>query len=203
MRRLEFVTASINPDTLKNNLLLSEAFRFEGYGLTVQQGYTNIAKAYNEAVTKSELVCYLHDDVYLSTFFIDHLEYSLSQLPPDWEVLGVAGVTGPPKQIHGYIMDRGKEWGEPLEKPVKVDTLDELLLITRGNIKFDEQFEQDFYGADICIGRNAYVIPAFVNHNSSRPFGGRTEKFYEAERLFRNKHLNKLPIVTTCTTITL
>lgn len=201
MLKIEFVTASINPQTLKDNLLSSNAFN--SYGLTVQEGYTNVAKAYNEAGVKADLVCYVHDDVYLPQKFIDTLALFLPMLPDDWDVLGVAGVTGPPKQNHGFISDRGKMWGKVVNKPVKVDTLDELLLITRGNIKFDEQFEQDFYGADICIGRNAYVVPCFVHHNSSRAFGGRTEKFYEAERLFKNKHLDKLPIVTTCSIIEL
>lgn len=201
MLNLEFVTASINPQTLKNNLLYSNAFN--SYGLTVQEGYTNVAKAYNEAGVKADLVCYVHDDVYLPQKFIDTLALFLPMLPADWDVLGVAGVTGPPKQNHGFISDRGKMWGKVVNKPVKVDTLDELLLITRGNIKFDEQFEQDFYGADICIGRNAYVVPCYVHHNSARAFGGRTDKFYEAERLFKNKHLNSLPVVTTCSVIEL
>lgn len=203
MLNLEFVTASINPQVLNNNLLPSHAFAKEGYGLTVQKNFTNIPMAYNLAKTRSELVCYVHDDVHLPVNFTRDLATCLMHVPEDWEVLGVAGVTGPPKQIHGYIDDRGKFWGEMIEKPVKVDTLDELLLITRGDIKFDPQFEQDFYGADICIGRQCYVVPCFVHHNSSRAFGGRTEKFYQAERLFKNKHLNHLPIQTTCSLVTL
>lgn len=203
MLNLEFVTASINPQVLNNNLLPSYAFAAEGYGLTVQRNFTNIPEAYNSAKTRSEMVCYVHDDVHLPIRFIWDFAMCLSVLPDDWEVLGVAGVTGPPKVNHGYIDDRGKFWGELTEKPVKVDTLDELLLITRGDIKFDPQFSQDFYGADICIGRQCYVVPCFVHHNSSRAFGGRTEKFYEAERLFKNKHLNHLPIQTTCSLVTL
>lgn len=201
MLNLEFVTASHRPEVLKENLLLSPILNT--YGLTVQTGFTNIPNAYNEVRTRADLVCYVHNDVYLPPLFESQLEKFIAMLPNTWEVLGVAGVTGPPKQNYGFICDRGKMWGKVINSPVKVDTLDELLLITRGNIKFDPLFEQDFYGADICIGREAYVIPCFVNHNSSREFGGRTEKFYEAERLFKNKYLHKLPIVTTCSILTL
>lgn len=201
MLNLEFVTASHNEETLSNNLGASSVFWVLGYGLTVQEGYTNIAKAYNEAQTSADLVCYVHNDVFLPRNFIPELANQLHLIPKDWEVLGVAGVTGPPRQNYGYILDRGKSWGAMRKTPVKVDTLDELLLITRGNIKFDEQFSQDFYGADICIGRNAYVVPCFVHHNSSREFGGRTPAFYEAEKRFKIKHNARLPIQTTCTVV--
>lgn len=200
MLNLEFVTASHNDNILRENLLRSPCTK--DYKVTVKRGYTNVAQAYNAVVPSAELVCYVHHDVYLPELFIDNLHKYLAMTPDNWEVIGVAGVTGPPKQIHGFISDRGKMWGKVVNKPVKVQTLDELLLITRGNIKFDEQFSQDFYGPDICIGREAYVVPCFVHHNSGREFGGRTELFYQTEKLFKEKHYNNLPIITTCSTLT-
>lgn len=192
---IEFVTASHNDSVLQKNLLSSPIF--PKYGLTIQKGYTNIPKAYNEAVTTQDVICYVHHDVYLPQEFEADLLSGLEQVPGDWEVIGVGGVTGPPRKNYGWIMDRGKPWGAPFVSPKRVRTIDELLIITRGGVRFDEQFEQDFYGADICIGRRVYVIPAFVWHNSGRLVGGRTESFYRSQELFRLKHISDLPIQTT------
>jgi hypothetical protein len=193
---IEFVTASHNNIVLKDNLLRSKVVK--KYPLAVMTGFTNIPLVYNSAITHENIVCYVHHDVYLPETFEEQLLISLAQLPDDWEVLGVAGVIGNPKRNFGYINDRGKLWGEKILNPVKVETLDELLLITRGDIKFDEQFEQDFYGADICMNRNCYVIPCFVHHNSSRGFGQRTESFFRSQELFKKKWKEKLPVTTTC-----
>lgn len=193
---LQFVTASHKEDVLQNNLMKSSCIH--QFPLTIQRGFDNIPDAYNAADITCQFVCYVHHDVYLPTSFTHQLENYLPLVPSDWQVLGVAGVTGSPRKNIGHILDRGREWGKELHKPVKVDTIDELLLITRGDIKFDPKFKQDFYGADICMGRNAYVIPCFVQHNSGRAIGGRTPEFYEADNLFRIKHADRLPVQTTC-----
>jgi hypothetical protein len=175
----------------------------EEFPVHIQKYYTNVPKAYND-VQVNGVVMYVHEDVYLPDTFREDLFTALKKAPDDWGVLGVAGVSN--RQIKGYINDRGRLWGRPINKPVEVDTLDEMLLITRGDLKFDEQFPLDFYGADICMqarlqGRKCYVINAYCEHNSSRKFGERTPSFYESEKLFREKYINYLPIATTCTLI--
>lgn len=201
---IEFVVASHNEDVLNKNLKASPIFRM--CNLIVQTGYINIPKAYNEAViyweyclSSKPIVVYIHHDVYLPETFGPELLKSLKEVPVDWEVLGVAGalLSDGKKFIRGHILDRGKEWGGSTSYFNPVDTLDDMLLITRGNIKFDEQFEQDFYGPDICIGRKCYAIKAFCHHNSSRKIGERTESFYRSQELFRIKHADSLPIACT------
>jgi hypothetical protein len=207
---IEFVTASHNEKILMDNLLLSPILK--GRVCHTIPGFTNIPKAYNslhdyfEAIqTKHQVVIYVHHDVYLNESFEKDLEKALERVPDDWGVLGVAGVKliDGKKQFLGYVNDRGKVIGSPYKLPAEVDTLDEMLLITRGDLLFDEQFEQDFYGADICMqarqqGRKCYAINAYCEHHSSRPFGGRTDSFYESEKRFREKWKEWLPIVTTC-----
>lgn len=202
---IDIVVASHNEDVLGKNLLQSDWI--EEFTVHIQIGFTNIPKAYNEV--QSKLTMYVHEDVYLPYTFRDDLFTALKEVPDDWSVLGVAGVKliDGKKEIRGYINDRGRLWGKPIMKPVEVDTLDEMLLITRGDLKFDEQFPLDFYGADICMqakeqGRKCYVINAYCEHNSLREFGGRTESFYEAAKLFREKWIDYLPIATTCSTLT-
>ncbi|HTD94614.1 MAG TPA: glycosyltransferase [Chitinophagaceae bacterium] len=203
---IEFVTASHDREVLQKNLLSSPVI--EKYGVVVQENYTNVSKAYNEARITEEIVAYIHHDVLLPRSFEWQLKLSLKwidKLDRDWAVLGVAGVKlkDGKRTIHGNILDRGREWGSQLEIPTEVDTLDELLLITKGDFKFDEQLDLHFYGADICMqaraqGRKNYAIQAFCHHNSTLAIGHRSESFKRCGQYFREKWINQLPIATTC-----
>lgn len=204
---IEFIIASHNNEVLQKNIFSSCGIG--NYPVHIQRGFTNVSKAYNSVKTNAQVIIYVHEDVFLPKTFEKDLYKALYLVPDDWAVLGVAGVKliNGKKQNIGYINDRGRLWGKPLDNPVEVDTLDELLLITRGDFVFDEQFPLDFYGADICLqakaqGRKCYAINAFCEHNSSRVIGGRTPAFYEAEKRFRNKWIDYLPIGTTCSTLT-
>jgi hypothetical protein len=159
---IEFVTASHNDATLHGQLKRSPIF--QKYALTEKKGFNNIPEAYNSLGPISDLTCYVHHDVFLPSSFESDLIKSLDRLPGDWGVIGVAGVRliKGKKQNQGYILDRGNDWGSMWNLPAEVDTLDEMLLITRGDFVFDEQFPLDFYGADICIqakaqGKKCYV----------------------------------------------
>jgi hypothetical protein len=200
---IEFVTASHNDATLHGQLKRSPIF--QKYALTEKKGFNNIPEAYNSLGPISDLTCYVHHDVFLPSSFESDLIKSLDRLPGDWGVIGVAGVRliKGKKQNQGYILDRGNDWGSMWNLPAEVDTLDEMLLITRGDFVFDEQFPLDFYGADICIqakaqGKKCYAISAYCEHNSTRKFGERTTSFYESQEKFREKWKNYLPIATTC-----
>lgn len=183
---IDFVTAVYREDIFAANLGASDLH------LKVRRGFTNVAEAYN-AFPSNGITCYLHEDIHVPATFLGDLITAVDQAPTDWGVLGVAGVRmGRGKEIHGYILDRGKPWGRPITEAVEVDTLDELLLITRGDMIFDEQLPLDFYGADICMqarerGQKCYVIPAFCHHNSTRGLGQRTPSFYESQEKFRIK----------------
>lgn len=205
---IEYVTASHDPEVLNNNLLKSEVV-YKHHPLTVQTGFNNISKAYNAAKACLNTVVWVHHDVFLPPDFEMQLNRALTKVPDDWGVLGVAGVklVGNKKDIKGYILDRGKKWGSPIGLPAEVDTLDEMLLITRGKVTFDENLDLDFYGADICMqaiaaGKKNYAINAFCHHNSTRVVGGRTESFYRCQAYFRKKWRAFLPIATTCALIT-
>ena len=206
---IKIVTASHNAAVLGTNLKRSAIL--DTAELIVQTGYDNIAKAYNEApITRGEITIYVHHDVWLPNSFESDLMTALANVPFDWDVLGVAGVRldkSGRKMGYGNIMDRGREWGIVPDQPVRVQTLDEMLLITRGDTEFDENLPQDFYGADICMranlaGKSCYAINAFCAHNSSRKIGERTPSFYESEKYFRQKYIDHLPIVTTCSLLT-
>lgn len=208
---IEFVTPSHNPEILEKNLLKSKIFK--ECKLTVQTNYTNISKAYNEAEVDSDIVIYIHHDVYLPRRFERDLRNSLSRIEkidPNWGVLGVAGATITKNGTHNfflYLLDRGRRVGDRRKLPQEVETLDELILITRGDLKFDEDIPSThFYGVDICLqarlqGRKCYAIDAYCHHNSGLPLGVLPNDFFLARDYIRHKYEHLLPIATTCTII--
>lgn len=209
IQNLVIVTASHNSEILRANLLRSEIVKEAA--IFIKEGFTNIPKAYNELYPdsrRSDIVMFVHHDVHLPPTFESELKQALMVMPLNWGVIGCAGTRlsdDNSRTFHGYINDRSRPWGYPLERPEPVQTLDELILIVNmaSGLKFDEQFEQDFYGADICMQAHkenlgVYVIPGFVNHNSNRPFGGRTPSFFTSKNKFEAKWKNYLPIATTC-----
>lgn len=204
---MRIVTVSNNDSVLKNNLLKSDIFKH--HVLTVGHTTSNIPAAIN-AMNYPTLGArmFVHNDVYIPKGFEEKLIKTLYELPDDWAVIGAAGAVfvRDQRQFLGHIDDRGMKWGRPVDKPIPVQTLDELLIIVNDNHgfwKFDEQFPFDFYGADLCMqaherGLGVYVVPAFVHHNSTRKVGERTPSFYESEAKFREKWKHRLPIATTC-----
>jgi len=203
---VEIVCASHNREILKNNLLKSDITL--SHSVNVVYNYTNIPQAYNSIKTEG-VTMYVHHDIFFYTLFENELYEAIDNAPEDWGVLGLAGVKFEDgfRKIKGFIMDRGRSWGKPVNGFVEVDTLDELLLITRGDLVFDEQFEQDFYGADICMqarsqGKKCYVFKSFCDHNSSRKIGERTESFYKSRQRFAEKWKDWLPVATTCSLVT-
>lgn len=196
------------------NLKKSNFFNYNIHSFTPDFG--NVSRSYNLALIKHsknfEVIIFVHEDVFFPDTFEGQLKQALKDLEGiDWGVLGVAGARAENggRTFHGNIKDRGREWGKPISKPIPVQTVDELMLIvnTKADLSFDEQFPLDFYGADICMqskdfGHGVFVIPGYVHHNSSRPFGGRTPSFYESEKKFKAKwSWVEEPIATTCTLI--
>ena len=208
--QINFVTASHVEDILQNNLLKSPIFKNKQP--IIKRGYTNVPKAYNDANIKGLINVFIHHDVFLPDTFYLKLYASIEEInkvDPNWGVLGVAGVqrNGNKKDIYGNILDRGIQWGGPELVPHEVDTLDELLLITKGDFVFDENLPSNhFYGGDICLqakkqGRKNYAIQAYCHHNSLLPQGGRPDNFMECQEYFRKKWIDELPIFTTCANI--
>lgn len=210
-----FVTASHKKDILQDNLL--QSVLFEEHYILVQEGYSNVCKAYNDATKKFKwhYITYAHHDVYLPFKFEHQLLdgiAAVSLIDPDFGVIGVAGskLSNGKREFVGNVKDRGTVCNTfKDDNPIEVDTIDELLLITKGDFVFDEKIPGNhFYGADICMeakkqGRKNYVINAYVEHNSSLPLDGtRPADFEPCRRYFREKWFHALPVPTTCTMVT-
>lgn len=193
--KINYVVASHKEDILKDNFLKSEVTG----KVVVQRGYKSITKAYNEAKIDGDIIVYAHHDIYLPINWEKELLKQVAKIKK-WDVLGIAGVidNGEYKDRikKGWLMDRGNEWGHPIGLPAKVETLDECLLITKGNIKFDEKLKFHFYGADICLGKKAYAIKAFCYHNSGNNIIWNNKDFMLESEYMLKKH--KRSFTTTC-----
>ena len=207
---MKFVVAANNEEILQKNIIESPAYSESDF--IIQHNYTNVPKAYNEAMERcdSGLICFLHQDVYIPiSDFRFQISDCIKQIDDDWGVIGVAGVAlrDGGKLYLGHVRDRGCEWGTVEGLPVEVDTLDELLLIIKndGSLRFDEGVGNHFYGADICTqarlqGRKCYAVDAYCHHNSIHG-GELLPDFWQSFQYMKNKYKNHLPIGTTCTVV--
>ena len=139
--------------------------------------FKSICKALNDGGrrAKGKYLMFVHQDVVLySRFWLEDVEKVLDNTSS----LGVAGCSGMSEdgKMPGFIKDRGCLWGRPVTEPEEVQSLDECLLIIPRVIfdrfKFDETLPGwHAYGVDYSLtvrehGLRAYVIPAFIYHDS-------------------------------------
>jgi len=181
-----------NDKILKNNLLKSLERQTSEYELILidntQNRYTSAAKALNCGGEKAtgDYIMFVHQDVdFCKDTWLAEAEKILSSIPD----LGIAGVAG--MSDTGYTnKDRGRNiikhgnpamilsWGNAIQKPEIVQTLDECLIIIPkivfSKLKFDESVCDGWhlYAVDYClscnrIGLKAYAIPMFIYHRSA------------------------------------
>jgi Glycosyltransferase like family len=212
---LTFVVATNNREILKNNFQASPCFlESSPHQILIQEGFASAAKAYNDAINKSEndLIIFVHQDVVLPREWIEDLERALNYLDKDDPRWGVIGCYGEPLHGHGrgYIYSTGLNiLGAPFERPARIQTLDEIVLIFRKStaLRFDDTLPNfHMYGADICMaaesaGRKNYAISAFCIHNT-QPTLTLGADFYQAYRHVKRRWRKLLPIRTTCVRIT-
>lgn len=212
---ITFVVAVNDPEILNHNLLrspcLSDTSRHQ---VIVQRGFCSMAKAYNEALTKSlnDIVVFVHQDVYLPQQWISQLERALAQLEvsdPQWGVLGCYGITQN-GEYRGYVYSAAQQiHGKPFGHPLQVQTLDEIVLVLRrsSGLQFDSTLPHfHLYGSDICLGAaksgmSSYAIFAPCIHNT-RQYLVLPSEFYECCEHIRRRWADSLPIQTTCVRIT-
>lgn len=193
---------------LDANLLPSPALK-QAARVIVQEGFAKVVRAYNEALEESpsDVVVFLHPDVYLPGCWADQLQASLAWLEandPEWGVLGLVGSNSSGELVGAtYSSGRAGVIGKPLSSPRPARTVDEFVFIVRrsSGLRFDEALPGDqgqLCATDICLqaasrGLGVHVIPAFAMHNSngwrSLPLG-----FWKPYLYIRKKWKSELPI---------
>jgi len=209
------IIVAVDDETvLQNNLLRSHDVENVSM-LSIHKGYANAGQAYNEGIdrTCSEILVFLHQDVYLPGGWVDRLGSCINRLKerdPDWGVLGVYGIDDRSCSVgHVYSTGLTSVLGRAFKEPVEVTALDELLLVLRrgSGLRFDEGLPGfHLYGADICLearrrGLKSYVIPNFCIHNSNGlrvlPWA-----YWRSYRYMQKKWSRVLPIPTLCMPLT-
>jgi hypothetical protein len=213
--QVTFVVTVNRRDILENNFLASPCLRGpHPHQILIQEGFASASKSYNDGIDRStnDLIVFVHQDVILPENWFSDLELALAHLEvddPEWGVLGCYG-----ERLHGY--GRGYVYssglgivGRPFERPARIQTLDEIVLILRksSGLRFDDSLPHfHMYGADICMraeekGRNNYAISAFCIHNT-QPSLILPDEFYECYRHVKRTWKHRLPIRTTCIRVT-
>ena len=130
---------------------------------------------------KGKYIMFVHQDVDLGSIsWLENVEEALDDIS-DLGIAGVAGLSEEKKnhwgRRRGYFSDCGETWGNPIQKPEEVQTLDECLLIVPKLIFSKTQFDEETfdgwhcYGVDYCLrvkqmGLRTCVLPAFIYHRS-------------------------------------
>jgi hypothetical protein len=211
---ITFVVAMNDRDVLGKNLLASPCLQgAHPHQLIIQEGFCSAATAYNDALSRAtnEIIVLVHQDVFLPTSWLAQVNTALESLAeedPEWGVLGCWGVNHAGEGLgHVYTPGQGVI-GKSLRDPVRVQTLDELVLIVRksSGLRFDTNLPSfHLYGTDICMaatsrGMTCYAISAFCVHNAQQYFELPAE-FSRCYSHIKRSWRDFLPIYTSCVTI--
>jgi hypothetical protein len=206
-----FIVTVLDRQVLTQNLLASPALSSShSHQILIQEGFASAGRAYNDGLHRAanELVIFMHSDIFLPETWMSQLERALQYLEqsdPNWGVLGCWGATRSGEYL-GHIYSTG--WGvlgKTFDHPQKVQTLDEIILISRksSGLQFDAELPHfHFYGTDICMraarqGMKSYAISAFCIHNTAQTFR-MVKEFYCCYSYIRRIWRDNLPIQTSC-----
>lgn len=209
------VVSAVNNEAVLESCLLSSPCLGAADAVLLKRGYSSAARAYNSAIaeSKTDILVFVHQDVFLPAGWDTQLEASLAQLSkhdPEWAVAGAWGVHPTGQRFgHLFCVGLGQKLGGDFVAGQQVRTLDEVLLIVRksSGVHFDEALEgYHFYGTDICLeaeklGKKCYAISAFCIHNTNG-YSLLPWDFWKTYFWLRRKWKRRLPIITPCTEIT-
>jgi hypothetical protein len=197
------------------NSLKKQTAKYEQIFLDNIQGqYKSAAEAlnYGGRKAKEKYIMFIHQDVDLcSSKWLEDTENMLSSLS-NLGIVGVAGAkdekgvitnlrNGTPPKLAGCIQ---------IKKPIKVQTLDECLVIIPKTVfqtlQFDERVCDNWhlYVVDYCLsvkrlGLDVYVLPSYVYHQSTGKNGKYSKGYRSTLTKLLKKHKNHFSkIYTTC-----
>lgn len=212
---LSFVVCESNQAVLQANLLSSPCLAAGSpHEVIVTRNCANAAEGLNRglAAARNEVVICLHQDVWLPQAWPVRFweQYNLaSALHGKLGVAGVFGVSFNQGMVRraGHVVNCDHMLWEPPPLPALVDTLDEVLLAVRkdSGFRFDPSLGFHFYGADICLATREACLPTVVLdalcfHNSAGTV--LPPDFAASQQVFARKWAARLPVATTCVTVT-
>jgi hypothetical protein len=207
--RFHVYSVANNPQILQRDLEASPDIASEAVPLTVFWDQDNASAPYASvlAEAKAEYMIFAHQDVFFPAGWFDHLGKELRKLEerdPKWAVAGIFGAdfTG---ELWGHVWDSalGGMIGEPFPEPIRVASLDEIVLIVKN--RSPAAFDPDLpgfhlYGTDIVLtaaagGGTAYLVHAPVIHNT-KPILQLGRDYVAAYQFMCRKWRKRLPYPT-------
>lgn len=172
--------------------------------------FKSAAEALNYGAKKvnNDYIMFVHQDMELYEEWLNDAEKILNSL----KSFGIVGVAGKSKK-HTWAVSNIKDGIPPKEvsnfkikHPLKVQTLDECLVIIHRSIfqklQFDEKICDDWhlYVVDYCLtikkmGYDIYVIPLFAYHRSSGY--SLSEEYYKTLEKLLKKHKKDYNLILT------
>jgi hypothetical protein len=178
--RFHVYSVANNSQILARDLQASPDIASQTVPLTVFWDQPNASRPYASVLKdgSAEYSIFAHQDVYFPAGWFDHLSGELKKLDehdPNWAVAGVFGADFA-GDLWGHVWDSalGGMIGEPFARPIRVASLDEIVLIVkRGSpAGFDPNLPGfHLYGSDVVLtaaagGGAAYLVHAPVIHNT-------------------------------------
>jgi hypothetical protein len=210
------VVATNSRSVLDGNLLLSPDIAEQRERLILtKEGFLSASLAYNDAMEEAatDLLIFVHQDVYLPTGWFDRVRRSIEAVEAcgvRWGVMGCFGSRRGSSGGIGRVFTTGRGFhGQVIDKPAVVETLDEIVLITRksSGLRFDPELPHfHMYGVDLCLqareaGLLNYALPAPCVHNTNQLVSLPPE-FYACHRYVKRKWRHCLPISASCMPVT-
>jgi hypothetical protein len=204
-----------DPTVLARDLQSSPDIASGNVPLSVLWNERSASEAYAREIAgaTADLLVFVHQDVYLPGGWFDRVARQLDrlqQIDPNWAVAGPYGVTHN-RDFVGHVWDSGlgRVIGPPFSEPIRVASLDEIVLIIRraSGVCFDPRLPTfHLYGTDIVLSaekdhKSAYVLdlPVIHNSNSIRRLDPNYAKAY---RYMVHKWRNRLPWPTVIAPLT-
>ena len=206
------IAAAYNDEVvLKRDLMSSPDVCCDKLSLVVERGRASATITYNSILenNSSTYIVFAHQDVYLPAGWankvLEYVEEIDQEVGGQWLALGCAGISLSGKIVgHVWSSSYNQVIGGAFQKPVEVQSLDELVIIvnTQHGYTFDDSLSgYHLYGTDIVqhgiqSRLKSFVIDAPVIHNDKpKPILG--EDYLEAYKYMQNKWKAQLPILTT------
>lgn len=135
---------------------------------------------------EDDIIVLTHQDMYFRAGWYEQMLNQISQLPENWQIVGLFGKDKNNKPC-GRLRDMRfvQPFSTPHNFPCGASCVDECVIIARGDFRFDEGLDGfDLYGTLAVLqaeenGRGAYIIDAPAEHYCMRPFSWYPNKDFE------------------------
>ncbi len=200
------VCVTNDPETLKNNLLISPIVAEDKAPLITIPNAQSASEAYYEAYEKitTKYAIFCHQDVYIPRNWEKEFIRETSKLPR-WGIISPIGVHFSSNIIFGKVWSNGLSMfcGESIIEPTPIQSADEVMLVL--NLENANPFDPSMpsfhlYGTDaiqslLLNGYKSFAINAPIIHNSL-PIRGLGKDFSRAYEFMQRKWRDSLPLNT-------